>query len=332
MNEAKINKESIFKKIFFLPSKKTALVIPITLVIGLITGLLIDTSALKNLILIVTVLMIYPTMIGFKIQEIFNFSQGKLMITAIIINFTLIPMIGYLLGRGFLVNDPQLFAGLILTALLPTSNLTIAFTTMAKGNVPGAIKLTTFGLLLGALLAPLYLSLFLGKYIPINILGTIKTISIVVIIPLIAGLITYKLILRKYSVEQFQQNIKPYLPATSAWGMIFIVFTSVSMNATIMVSQLRNFAIALFIQFLFIGINYMISIFVGRNFFDRESALSLVFGTALRNLSIAIGLAASTFGPNAALMVSLAFLIQPQAAAWFIKANKRYDLFQGKSK
>jgi predicted Na+-dependent transporter len=332
MAQLKRSKENLLRKIYFLPSKNTALVIPLVLILGFVAGLLIDTSVLKNYILIVTVLMIYPTMIGFKIREVFNFSQGKLMLTAIIINFTVIPLVAYLLGVGFLLNDPQLFAGLIITALLPTSNLTIAFTTMAKGNVPGAIKLTTVGLLLGALLAPLYLSLFLGKYLPINLFGTLKTISIVVLVPLAAGLITYKLLLAKYSIEKFQQKIKPYLPAASAWGMVFIVFTSVSMNASIMVSQLRNFLLALFIQFIFISINYVISIFVGKTFFEQESALSLVFGTALRNLSIAIGLAASSFGSNAALMVSLAFLIQPQAAAWFIKINRRFTLFPTKSK
>ncbi|WP_010249642.1 MmcQ/YjbR family DNA-binding protein [Acetivibrio cellulolyticus] len=35
-------------------------------------------------------------------------------------------------------------------------------------------------------------------------------------------------------------------------------------------------------------------------------------------------------GPNAVLMVSSAFLIQTQAAAWFIKANRRLTLFSAK--
>ena len=71
------------------------------------------------------------------------------------------------------------------------------------------------------------------------------------------------------------------------------------------------------------------AIFLGRKMFNPQDGLTLVFSTALRNLSIAIGLAATAFGPNAALMVSLAFLIQGQAAAWFIKLNERYGLLKG---
>lgn len=86
----------------------------------------------------------------------------------------------------------------------------------------------------------------------------------------------------------------------------------------------------MFVQVAFFLINYIISIFIGRTFFNREDALALLFGTALRNLAIAMGIAATAFGPNAALMVSLAFIIQPQAAAWFIKVNEKYKIFNKK--
>lgn len=320
-------KEPFLKKILFLPSRNTASVIPIVLVIGFITGLLVDTSNLKNYILPVTVLMIYPTMIGFKLNEVFNFRHGKLLLIAVIINFLIIPLIAYILGITFLLHNPQFFAGLIITSLLPTSNLTIAFTMLAKGNVPGAVKLTTTGLLLGSLLTPLYLSVMVGKYLSVDILSTLITISEVIVIPLILGVLSYKLLLKKYSEEEFQTKIKPYLPAVSSWGMVFIVFSSISMNASRIASHLDVFAVALLVQVVFFLINYIISIMIGRAFFKCKDALAVVFGTALRNLAIAMGLAATAFGPNAALMVSLAFLIQPQAAAWLIKLNEKYGFF-----
>ena len=102
------------------------------------------------------------------------------MLTTMALNFLAIPVIAYLLGVGFLLKDPQLFAGLAITALLPTGNMTIAFTMLAKGNVPAAIKSTTLGLLLGSLLAPWYLLVMVGKYVPVDIWLTLKTISLVV--------------------------------------------------------------------------------------------------------------------------------------------------------
>lgn len=323
-----MNNEAV-RKVFFWPSKNITLAIPAALVLGFIAGISMDTSSLKQFILPIAMLMIYPTMIGFKLKEVLNLSQGRLMLTIMILNFGVIPLIAYLLGIGFLLEDPQLFAGLAITALLPTSNMTIAFTMLAKGNVPGAIKATTTGLLLGSILAPWYLLVMVGKYVPIDILLTLKTIGLIILIPMLAGVITYTYLIKKYSLEVFQKSIKPILPAASSWGMLLIIFISISTNAPRIISSLNLFVIALLVQVLFYAINYSLAIFTGRRWFNPQDGLTLVFSTALRNLSIAIGLAATAFGPNAALMVSLAFLIQGQAAAWFIKLNERYRLLGG---
>ncbi len=323
-------KDSILKKLFLWPSKNIARAVPLILLVGFVTGLLVNTSPLKSLILPVTVLMIYPTMIGFKLREVFNLSQGRLILTVIILNFLVVPVMAYLLGVGFLLRDPQLFAGLAITSLLPTSNMTIAFTMLAKGNVPGAVKITALGLILGALAAPWYLLVMVGKYVPVDVWLTLKTISLVILLPLVMGVITYALLLKRYTPEQFRKNIKPILPAASSWGMLFIVFSSISMNAPRIAARLDIFGYALLVQVIFYGFNYILATFVGRAFFKEQDALALVFSTVLRNLSISIGLAATAFGPNAALMVSLAFLIQQQAAAWFIRLNERYSLLSSR--
>lgn len=323
-----MEQHSLLKSIFVWPSKNIARVIPMVLLVGFITGLFMDTSGLKQFILPVTVLMIYPTMIGFKLSEIVSLSHGKLLLTTVVLNFLVVPLVAWLLGTGFLLSDPQLFAGLAITSLLPTSNMTIAFTMLAKGNVPGAVKLTTLGLILGAIAAPWYLLLMVGKYVPVDVLQTLKTILLVILLPLLMGVGTYTLLLKRYTQEEFQKSIKPLLPSASAWGMIFIVFTSISMNAGRIASRLDVFAFALLVQVIFYTINYALAVGVGRVLFKEKDALALVFATVLRNLSISIGLAATAFGPNAALMVSLAFLIQQQAAAWFIRLNERFSILK----
>lgn len=120
--------QKIMKNIFFWPSKNVAKAIPVILLLGFSMGMVIDTSPLKNFILPVTVLMIYPTMIGFKLKEVLNLSQGRLMSTIMFLNFLVIPVVAYFLCVGFLLKEPELFAGLAITALLPTGNMTIAFT------------------------------------------------------------------------------------------------------------------------------------------------------------------------------------------------------------
>src|SRR5690625_1739816 len=110
--------------------------IPLVLIAAFILGLFFDTSWMSPTILIATILMIYPTMIGIQWKSLIHLTEKKLISFAMIINFIIIPLIAYGLGYIFLQNQPMLFAGLALAALLPTSGMTISWTSISKGNVP----------------------------------------------------------------------------------------------------------------------------------------------------------------------------------------------------
>ena len=72
--------------------------------------------------------------------------------------------------------------------------------------------------------------------------------------------------------------------------------------------------------------NFLVSTWVGRSFFKRDDALALVFGTVLRNLSIALAVAMTAFGPKgaeAAVVISLAYVLQVLAAAWYARLADR---------
>jgi nucleotide-binding universal stress UspA family protein len=70
------------------------------------------------------------------------------------------------------------------------------------------------------------------------------------------------------------------------------------------------------------AVNFLISTVVGRFFLPRGDAIALVYGSVMRNLSIALAIAINAFGPqgsSAALVVAMAYIIQVQAAAWYVK-------------
>ncbi|MEQ8201743.1 MAG: bile acid:sodium symporter [Syntrophomonadaceae bacterium] len=321
--------DNLVNRLFFWPSQNISLAIFLALMVGFAAGLGLDTTPLKRWLLPLTFIMIYPSMIGFKANEIFGRSHGRLLAVAMLINFAVIPGLAYLLGIGFLLENPQLFAGLAIAALLPTSNMTVSFTMLGGGNVPASVKMTAFGLLLGSVLAPWYLYLMVGRYVPVDILATFETVGIVILSPLGLGMLTYHYLLKKYGQEYFQKQIKPLMPAVSSWGMMLVIIISISMNSRALASRPDMLAVALAVQVVFYAVNYLVATLVGRRLFAEREALSLVFATALRNLGLSIGLAAATFGPDAAMMVALAILIQGQAAAWYIKLNKRYGFLRG---
>lgn len=274
--------------------------------------------------------MIYPTMIGFKIKEAVDFSHMKVVIVASLLNFILIPFVAFIFGKLFLSSSPEIFAGIMMVSLFPTSGMTISWTMFSKGNVAAAIKVTAISLLLGSFLAPIYLYFTVGTLVDINILQTFITIAQIVILPMILGNITYKLILKEVSMEEFNDKIKPILPSISIWPMIFIIFTSISMKAKAIASKPELLIYSVLILIIFYTFNFTISTLVARRFFSRENGYALIYGTVMRNLSIALGLAIASFGPDTALIITLAFILQVQSAAWYGKLSAKYGWLESK--
>jgi predicted Na+-dependent transporter len=69
-------------------------------------------------------------------------------------------------------------------------------------------------------------------------------------------------------------------------------------------------------------VNYLVSTLIGKLLFPRGDAIALVYGTVMRNLSIALAVAINAFGPagsDAALVIALAYIIQVQSAAWYVR-------------
>ena len=66
----------------------------------------------------------------------------------------------------------------------------------------------------------------------------------------------------------------------------------------------------------------IIAYFIGRLFFQRGDAIAMVYGVVMRDLSIALAIAMKAFGKQGftiALLIALAYVIQIQSAAWYVK-------------
>lgn len=314
---------SLAQKIYRFPAKYMLVSVPLILVLGFIVGNVVDTSFLQPTLLVGTIIMIYATMVGFNFKQLASTQGTRVLIYSVVINFVIIPLVAYGLGVLFLSKHPLMFAGLALSALLPTSGMTISWTMLQKGNVGVAVKLTIFGLLIGSIVTPWYLLMMVGQYIEINVWQTMQTILIVVFLPMLLGHLTFKAILRKHSLEHFKKNIKPKFGPLSIWAMLYVVFVSMSMRASMIVQNLELIAIAIAVLLLFYAINFTLSTVVATKFFNRADGIALVNGTVLRNLSLAIGIAATSFGAEAALIVTLAFIVQQQFIANYAQIAKK---------
>ena len=312
--------------LYRLPQRRVTLAVPAVLVAAFGLGLVVDTEPLTGTIMIAVIVMIFATMVGLRLGELTRLkADARLLAVAIALNFVWIPLVATAIGFTVLAEHPQLFAGLALAAVLPTSGMTIAWTGIQRGDVPAAVRLTVSGLLLGAVLTPWYLLAMIGEFVPIEVATMFQTILTVVVVPLVLGQVATRLLVARYGQQRFQQRIKPNLSPLSVWGMLWVVFVSASSRAETIMANLELLAVAVAAIVLFYLVLLASSTVVARAAFDRAKGIALVNGTALRNLSIAIGIAATQFEVEATVLVTLAFIIQQQGIAYYVNlAGKRW--------
>lgn len=312
-------------KIMIRINKNLVYAIPFMMVAGFIFGIVMDKYlilSLKGLIVPLTFLMVYPMMVTLNIKHVKEGLDLRLQFATQCVNFAIIPFVAFLLGRWFFPDQPYMALGLLLASLLPTSGMTISWTGFAKGNMGAAINMTVIGLTLGSLLTPFYVRGLLGATVDVNIVKVMQQILFIVFLPMIAGFITRQILLKKYRMAEFKEKIAPRFPALSTIGVLGIVFVAIALKATTITAK-PELILIIFIPLLILYLfNFGLSTFIGRSFFRRGDGIALVYGTVMRNLSIALAIAINGFGAegaNAALVIALAYIIQVQSAAWYVK-------------
>jgi ACR3 family arsenite efflux pump ArsB len=141
------------------------------------------------------------------------------------------------------------------------------------------------------------------------------------------GLLTRLVLIRTLGADKYHKNLKQKFPTFSTLGVLGVVLVAMALKARDIVSNpmlLLSFLVPLAI--LYAG-NFLISTGVAKLWFNRGDGIALVYGTVMRNLSIALAIAMTSFGreqgSEIALIIAMAYIIQVQAAAWYVRFSDR---------
>ena len=319
--------ESNMLKLLNILQKNLVYAIPISMILGLLGGgFLFNAAPLKKFIIPITFLMIYPMMATLNVRSIFQGKDTRLQIVTQIINFVFVPIIVFFLGKFFFAGAESKYGlwavGLFLIGVLPASGMTISWTGFAKGNKEAATKMLVFGLFIGAFAAPVYTKVFMGATIDVDMLHMFQQICIFVFLPLIAGLLTQTYLIRKHGKKAWDETYKPAFPPFSALGVSLIAFVAMALKAKNILANPGDILSIIVPLVIFYLISYVVLSLIGKAFFSREDAVAMVFGVVMRDLSIALAIAMTAFGKEGstiALLIAMAYVIQIQSAAWYIK-------------
>jgi ACR3 family arsenite efflux pump ArsB len=296
--------------------------VPIFMVAGIIFGAFFEPSFLKSLIIPLTFLMVYPMMINLQITKVFAGGDIQLQLITQLINFAVIPFFAFGIGKIFFNDSPLILLGLLLTSLLPTSGMTISWTGFAKGNLNAAIKMTVIGLIAGSIATPFYAKWLMGAVIEIPLADVFKQIIIIVFLPMVLGFFTKQILLKTVGESKYNKQLKKQFPVFSTIGVLGIVFVAMALKAKSIIGN-PTIVLSYFLPLIIIYAgNFALSTLIGKAFFNREDSIALVYGTVMRNLSIALAIAMTVFGKQGAeiaLIIAMGYIIQVQSAAWYVK-------------
>ncbi len=112
----------------------------------------------------------------------------KGVLIGLVLQFTIMPLVA--LSLTLLFNfPPEIAAGVVLIGCVPCGVSSNILNFLSKGNLALSITLTSFATLMAPLVTPLLMERLAGQFIPIDVPTMILSISKMIFLPLIAGII-----------------------------------------------------------------------------------------------------------------------------------------------
>ncbi|MER6135131.1 bile acid:sodium symporter family protein [Streptomyces sp. NPDC001815] len=227
----------------------------------------------------------------------------RLHVTVLACTFLVFPLLG-LAARGLepVFLDHSLYTGLLFLTLVPsTVQSSIAFTSMARGNVPAAICAGSFSSLVGIVLTPLLAAALLGSTGGGFSADSLLKIVLQLLVPFLAGQL-----LRRW-IGGFVTRHKKVLGLVDRGSILLVVYTAFSEGMVQgiwhQVSPLRLgglLAVEAVLLAVMLALTWYGSKALG---FTREDRVAIQFAGSKKSLASGLPMASVLFGAHASLAV-----------------------------
>ncbi|MGW1721781.1 bile acid:sodium symporter family protein [Streptomyces sp. NPDC002306] len=226
----------------------------------------------------------------------------RLHVTVLVCTFAVFPLLG-LAARGLvpvLLTQP-LYQGLLFLTLVPsTIQSSIAFTSIARGNVPAAICAGSFSSLAGIVVTPLLAAALLGGSGGFSADSLVK-IVLQLLVPFVAGQV-----LRRW-IGGFVTRHKKVLGYVDRGSILLVVYTAFSegmvQGVWHQVSPLRLGAL-LVVEAVVLAVMLVLTWYGSKALhFGREDRIAIQFAGSKKSLASGLPMASVLFGAHASLAV-----------------------------
>ncbi|GGL80549.1 bile acid:sodium symporter [Streptomyces fumigatiscleroticus] len=227
----------------------------------------------------------------------------RLHVTVLACTFVVFPVLG-LAARGLvpvILTDP-LYQGLLFLTLVPsTIQSSIAFTSIARGNVPAAICAGSFSSLVGIVITPLLAAALLGGDGGGFSADSLLSIVLQLLVPFVAGQL-----LRRF-VGGFVARHKKVLGLVDRGSILLVVYTAFSEGMVRgiwhQVSPVR-LAGLLVVEAVLLAVMLTLTWYGAKALrFGRADRIAIQFAGSKKSLASGLPMAGVLFGAHASLAV-----------------------------
>ncbi len=205
------------------------------------------------------------------------------ILTGVACQFTIMPLIGYLLAHTF-GFPPEIAAGMILVGVSPSGLASNVMTYIAKANLAMSVTMTAATSLLAPILTPLLMRWLAGEMIEIDVPAMMWSITKIVLIPVLGGLVFHHLCYRRF------RWLDRVMPIVSMSGIFVMVLLTVAAGRD---NLLQMGALLILACFLHTTAGFTLGYWGCRAIgMDKKSCRTISLEVGLQNAGMASGIAA----------------------------------------
>lgn len=225
--------------------------------------------------------------------------------------YVLFPLLGLSivgLNRGLI--DPLLVSGLLFLTLLPsTVQSSIAFTSIARGNVAAAVCSASLSNLIGILLTPVLVGLLMrnGGGGGLASLDSIRAVAVQLLLPFVAGHLLRPLV--GGFVERNKKILQP-VDRSSILLVVYSAFSAAVINGIWSRVGVGDLAVLLVVSSVMLAVVMGVNLLAARLVrLPREDAVVLLFCGSKKSLVSGVPMAGALFAPAQVGIVVLPLMV-----------------------
>jgi ACR3 family arsenite efflux pump ArsB len=214
---------------------------------------------------------------------------------AFTINFLWTPLFAFLLAKAFLPGQVSLQIGFVMLLVTPCTDWYLIFTGLANGNVALGSSILPLNLILQIILLPVYLLIFMGKTLSIDLKTIALSVIVVLVIPFTAANAA-KLLVKKTNREPGLARITARSDDIQFVLLCLAIVTMFASQGSALLANITLFTKLLLPLLLFFVVNFLLSLLVGKKLkLPFRDIIPLLFTTSARNSPVSLAIAVFTF-------------------------------------